>query len=81
METKENVGVLFSNQKKAETHPDFKGKINFNGKEMQIAAWKKTDKNGNTYLSLKLSEVFKKEISGSTGYSDFRIDSKDDFIF
>lgn len=79
METKLNTGVLFKNNKKSESHPDMKGKININGKELEIAGWSKKDKNGNVYLSLKVSEPFK-PASVNTG-GNFRIDSKDDLSF
>ena len=37
METKNNSGAIFKNDKKtAETHPDYKGKVNVNGKEPYV---------------------------------------------
>ena len=58
MEKKNNTGALFPNTKKQkETHPDFTGMITINGKEMNLAAWKKvgsiTDK---PFLSIVISE-------------------------
>lgn len=56
-----NRGVLFQNNKKGnEKAPDYKGNINFNGVEKQLSGWKKKDKNGNTFLSLSISEPYNK---------------------
>ena len=36
METRNNTGAIFKNDnKKAENHPDYKGKVNVNGKDME----------------------------------------------
>ena len=67
MTNKENTGAIFKNDKKAENHPDWKGKINVNGKEMQIALWQRTSEKGVNYLSAKLSEPYNKESNGDTG--------------
>jgi len=51
-----NKGVIFTNNyKKADTHPDFKGKINVEGLEKEIALWVKKDKNGNAMFSAAIS--------------------------
>jgi len=58
MENKLNTGVLFKNtNKKADNHPDYKGKGNANGKEIDIAAWVKQGKNG-SFMSLSFSEPY-----------------------
>ena len=58
MENKLNTGVLFKNTNKtSEKHPDYKGKINANGKEMDIAAWVKQGKNG-SFFSASFSEPY-----------------------
>lgn len=52
-----NSGALFvKKNKKSEKSPDYDGKINVEGKDWAIAGWKRTSKNGNTFLSLKVSE-------------------------
>ena len=66
MTNKENTGAIFKNDKKAENHPDWKGKINVNGKEMQIALWQRTSEKGVNYLSAKVSEPYNKEQNGSS---------------
>lgn len=57
-----NSGVLFKNDKKTEgsKQPDYKGTINVNGEEKELAAWLREGKAGNKFLSLKLSEPYKK---------------------
>ncbi len=48
-----NRGGLWPNRFKFSAKaPDLTGKININGEDYMIAAWEKTDKNGNKYLSL-----------------------------
>jgi uncharacterized protein (DUF736 family) len=56
-----NSGVLFTNTKKNEKHPDFKGQLNVEGKEWEIAAWNRTSKAGKQFLSLKISVPYVKE--------------------
>jgi len=52
-----NSGVLFrETDKKSEKAPDYKGKLNVNGKELEIAGWLRESKNGNKFLSLKVQE-------------------------
>lgn len=56
-----NSGVLFKNDKKGnEKAPDYKGKINVNGKDYDLAGWLREGKTGN-FLSVKISEPYKKE--------------------
>lgn len=56
-QNKPNTGAMFSNRnKKEDKHPDLKGTINLSGKEMNIAAWKRTTKSGQQFLSIKVSE-------------------------
>lgn len=68
---RDNSGSLFINQRKEkETHPDFTGKLKIgadlleairSGEEVQISGWKKKTKNGDTWLSLSVQAVRKKE--------------------
>jgi uncharacterized protein (DUF736 family) len=51
-----NSGVLFTNDQKGnEKAPNYKGKLNVNGKDYEIAGWIRQGKNGN-FLSLKVSD-------------------------
>jgi hypothetical protein len=68
---RDNSGSLFINQRKEkETHPDFTGKLKIgadlleairSGEEVQISGWKNKTKNGDTWLSLSVQAVRKKE--------------------
>lgn len=59
METKNNAGAIFKNNyKKAESHPEYKGKCVVNGKEMEIALWVKDTKTGEKYFSASFSEPY-----------------------
>ena len=55
MDLKNNQGVLFKNEKTKDTHPDFTGELNVDGKTMRIALWKKTSSKGTVYLSVQVS--------------------------
>ena len=59
MEQKENTGAIFKNtKKKDEKHPDYKGSINVDGKEKQIALWVKKSAKGTMYMSASISEPY-----------------------
>jgi uncharacterized protein (DUF736 family) len=52
-----NKGVLFTQEnKESDRHPDFTGKVDVNGTEYRIAAWKRQSQKGLNYLSLSISE-------------------------
>lgn len=57
-----NTGAIFKNDKKSDNAPDYKGTINIDGVDKDIALWIKTSKDGSKqYFSAKISEPFKKE--------------------
>ena len=59
MEQKNNTGAIFKNDnKKADNHPDYKGKVNVNGKEMEVALWMKTSAKGVKFFSVSFSEPY-----------------------
>ena len=59
METRNNTGAIFKNDnKKADNHPDYKGKVNVNGKEMEVALWLKTSAKGLKFFSASFSEPY-----------------------
>jgi hypothetical protein len=75
METKQNTGAIFKNtNKKAETHPDYKGQINVDGKLKEIALWIKDGKNGK-FFSASISEPYVKQESTNI------VEEKDDLPF
>jgi len=50
-----NRGALFVNDKKeSDQHPDWQGKIDVEGVEYWISAWKKKSKGGDPYMSLSI---------------------------
>ena len=86
METRINTGAIFKNDnKKAENHPDYKGKVNVNGKEMEVALWMKTSAKGVKFFSVSFSEPFVKsepQINGTLKQPSYvSLDAKDDLPF
>ena len=61
MTNKENTGAIFKNTYKTENdkQPDYKGGINVDGKEKDIALWLR-EKDGKKYFSVSISEPYKK---------------------
>ena len=54
---KPNFFSLFKNDTKTGKQPDYRGTIGLpDGTQMEIAAWLRKDKNGNTYMSGQMSE-------------------------
>jgi uncharacterized protein (DUF736 family) len=52
-----NSGTLFpAEDKKSEKSPDFTGKLNVEGKEYRLSAWKKTSKAGKKFLSVSIQQ-------------------------
>ena len=59
MDLKDNSVLIFKNDKKnSDTHPDWKGQININGKNYDIALWEKEGNKGK-FFSGKISEPYK----------------------
>jgi uncharacterized protein (DUF736 family) len=55
-----NKGALFTNDQKGnEKAPNYKGKLNVDGKEYEIAGWVRQGKSG-SFLSLTVSEPYQK---------------------
>lgn len=72
-----NTGVLFrQTDKESDKHPDFTGKCEVNNKEMQVAGWVNTSKDGlKKYVSLKFSEFKPKEVADNVSTTgDVRVD-------
>ena len=48
-----NSGALFLNDRKAaDTHPDFRGSAEIDGKEYWVSMWKKVSQSGQKFFSL-----------------------------
>lgn len=56
-----NSGAIFRFEKTKETQPDYKGKLNVNGKDFDLSGWIKQTKDGKSFLSLKIQEPYKKD--------------------
>lgn len=63
METKLNSGAIFKNTKTKETQPDYRGKVNVNGKEMEVSLWVKESKTGTKYFSASFQEPYVKPVN------------------
>lgn len=65
-DNKENTGAIFKNDKKSSAnHPDYRGVVNANGKDMEIALWLKESKTGKKYFSVSLSEPYQTDAQAS----------------
>ena len=61
-----NSAALFANDKKGnEKAPDYKGKGQVNGKDVELAAWVRKSEKGTQYLSITFSEPYKKDGASS----------------
>jgi uncharacterized protein (DUF736 family) len=47
-------------KRQAKTNPDYKGKVNVNGKDMEVALWLKESKSGMKYFSTTFQEPYVK---------------------
>lgn len=64
-----NSGVLFKNESGNEKAPAYKGKINVDGKEYELAAWIREGKNGK-FMSLKVQEPREKKTKPEPTFDD-----------
>ncbi len=70
-----NSGVLFKNETDNEKAPMYKGKINVDGKEYELAAWLREAKSGKgKFLSLKVQEPRQKQAQKSVTFDDIESD-------
>jgi uncharacterized protein (DUF736 family) len=77
-ETKPNTGSIFKNDKKeSDKHPDYRGKINVDGKEKEIALWVKESAKGLKYFSVSISEPYVKPQGTPTMSSSTANESQD----
>jgi len=62
-----NRGALFKNERKEqETHADYNGTVNVEGKEYWLNAWLKESKAGKKYMSLSLKQKEVTSVSAAT---------------
>jgi len=70
-----NSGVLFKNETDNEKAPMYKGKINVEGKEYELAAWLREAKSGKgKFLSLKVQEPRQKAEKKTATFDDIESD-------
>ena len=56
-----NRGAFFRNDRKEnEKQPDYKGPLNVEGKDYELAGWIRKSKTGKTYMSLSVQEPLEK---------------------
>jgi uncharacterized protein (DUF736 family) len=53
-----NTGAIFKNEQKTGSQPDYRGTINVDGVDKQIALWVKESKAGKKFFSVKISEPY-----------------------
>ena len=81
-----NKGGLFQNDYKeqGDNKPDFTGRLDVEGKEYKLAAWKKETDGGKKYFSLSLTDPDKKydiknnKLGAGFAHKDTKIEQKDD---
>ena len=57
MEQKNNSGAIFKNNKKtADNQPDYRGKINVDGKEWEISLWVREGQQAGKFFSAAIKE-------------------------
>ena len=75
-----NSGALFKNDKKeSEKQPDYRGPINVQGVDMEIAAWLKTSKAGKKFMSLQIGPKWEPKESAAPRQAPV-VDDFDDSI-
>lgn len=66
-EMKDMTGAVFVNKdKKTDNHPDRRGTIKVRGVEYRISGWLKKSKNGESYMSVAISEMREKSAGGNS---------------
>ena len=78
METKNNSGAIFKNNKTKDTQPDYKGNVKVNDKEMEISLWYKESQNGTKYFSASFQEPY---VKPNTTEPNVKINNVDDLPF
>lgn len=70
-----NSGVLFKNETDNEKAPMYRGKINVDGKEYELAAWLREAKSGKgKFLSLKVQEPRQKAEKKTATFDEIESD-------
>ncbi len=76
-----NKGVLFKNDNAGEKRPDYKGTINIDGVEKDLAAWVRVSKkDGSKFMSVSVSEKWVNPKSATNDLQTQAPDFPDDGI-
>ncbi len=51
-----NSGALFKNDKQSDKQPDYKGPLDVEGEEYEVAAWLRKSKAGKNFMSIKIQK-------------------------
>lgn len=79
---KQNKGAIFKNENKTnEKHPDYRGKINWGGIEIEVSMWVNKSKEGKSYFSVSLQEPYKKMENSSDKMRNAPLELDDDLPF
>jgi uncharacterized protein (DUF736 family) len=79
---KQNKGAIFKNENKSnEKHPDYRGKINWGGTEIEVSMWVNKSKEGKSYFSVSLQEPYKKMENTSDKMRNAPLELDDDLPF
>lgn len=66
-----NRGAIFKNDyKTTDSHPEYKGKINVDGVDKEIALWVKKTKDGKSFFSVAISEPYVKDAEKVTNVTE-----------
>jgi uncharacterized protein (DUF736 family) len=69
-----NSGAIFKNETATGNQPTYRGKINVDGIDKQIAMWVKQTKDGKPFFSVKISEPYNAELPTTQAPSELKDD-------
>ena len=69
-----NAGAIFKNETASGNQPTYRGKINVDGIDKQIAMWVKQTKDGKPFFSVKISEPYNAELPTTQVPSELKDD-------
>jgi hypothetical protein len=69
-----NAGAIFKNETATGNQPTYRGKINVDGIDKQIAMWVKQTKDGKSFFSVKISEPYQAELPTTQAPSELKDD-------
>jgi uncharacterized protein (DUF736 family) len=69
-----NAGAIFKNETASGNQPTYRGKINVDGIDKQIAMWVKQTKDGKPFFSVKISEPYNAELPTTQAPSELKDD-------